>query len=252
MKDSEKDHWTVVEVLASFVRNRCERQDDTQIVEVDGEHGILTISNPPNRDGVAAFEVLCRRPNRDEAHRVDLRNVTLHDVHIECGRLQDFDLSEADLREATFISCNLASARLNRAVLDKVTLATCNLSRVTLDEASLVGARFHNVCLEKASFRSAQMEGTHIDDASMEQVDLREADIEDAMFSDVSMHEVRFEGATIDGKTVVRSAPGLTPEQLSAAAVGADTELPAPVARVLNLRSEIESIPRRTLGHEDQ
>ncbi|WP_345596338.1 pentapeptide repeat-containing protein, partial [Streptomyces marokkonensis] len=154
MKDSEKDHGTVVEVLASFVRSRCERQDDTQLVEVDGKHGILTVSNPPTRDGVVAFEVLCRRPGRDEPHRVDLRDVTLHGVHIEGGRLQGFDLSEADLREATFIDCNLESARLNQAFLEKVTLATCNLSRVNFDGASLADARLHNVSLEKASFRS--------------------------------------------------------------------------------------------------
>lgn len=159
MKDSEKDHGTVVEVLASFVRSRCERQDDTQLVEVDGEHGILTVSNPPTRDGVVAFEVLCRRPDRDEPHHVDLRDVTLHGVHIEGGRLQGFDLSEADLREATFIDCNLESARLNQAFLAKVTLATCNLSRVNFDGASLADARLHNVSLEKASFRSTQMEG---------------------------------------------------------------------------------------------
>ena len=252
MKDSEKDHWTVVEVLASFVRHRCERRDDTHIVEVDGEHGTLTVSNPPTRDGVAAFEVLCRRPDRPEAHRIDLRNVTLHEVHIEGGRLQDFDLSEADLREATFIDCNLESARLNQAVFEKATLATCNLSRAIFDGASLAGARFHNVSLKKASFRNAQMEGTHIDEASMKQADLREADIEDTLFSDVSMHEARFEGATLLGNTVFRNAAGLTPEQLSPATVAPDTELPAPIARVLNLRSEIGSIPRRTLGHEEQ
>lgn len=251
MKDSEKDHWTVVEVLASFVRNRCERQDDTHIVEVDGEHGTLTVSNPPTRDGVVAFEVLCRRPDRPEAHRVDLRNVTLHEVHIEGGRLQDFDLSEADLRKATFIDCNLKSARLNRAVLEEATLATCNLSRVAFDGASLAGARFHNVSLEKTSLRSAHMDGTRIDEASMKQADLSEAEIVDVLFSDVSMHEARFEGATILGNTVFRDAAGLTPEQFTPAAVAPGTELPAAIVRVLNLRSEIESIPRRTLGHED-
>ncbi|MEH0441555.1 pentapeptide repeat-containing protein [Streptomyces scabiei] len=251
MKDSEKDHWTVVEVLASFVRNHCERQDDTHIVEADGEHGTLTVSNPPTRDGVVAFEVLCRRPDRPEAHRVDLRNVTLHEVHIEGGRLQDFDLSEADLRNATFIDCNLESARLNRAVLEEATLATCNLSKVTFDGASLAGARLHNVSLEKTSFRSAQMARTRIDEASMEQADLREAEIADVLFSDVSMHEARFEGATLLGNTEFRNAAGLTPEQFAPAAVAPGTELPAAIARVLNLRSEIESLPRRTLGHED-
>ncbi|NEB36759.1 pentapeptide repeat-containing protein [Streptomyces sp. SID14515] len=252
MKDSEKDHGTVVEVLASFVRNRCERRDDIHTVEIDGEHGTLTVSNPPSRDGVVAFKVLCRRPPRDEAHRVDLRDVTLYEVHIEGGRLQDFDLSDADLSNATFIDCNLESARLHRASLEKATLAECNLSSANLDGASLTEAKFHNTSLKKASFRSAQMEGTHIDESSMEQADLRQAEIIDALFSDVSMHETRFDGATILGRTVFRNASGLIPEQLSPATVASETELPGPVVRMLNLRSEIESIPRHTLGRDEQ
>jgi uncharacterized protein YjbI with pentapeptide repeats len=251
MKDSEKDHWTVVEVLASFVRNRCERQDNTQVIEIDGDHGTLTVSNSPSRDGVAAFEVLCRRPRRDEAHRVDLRDVTLHEVHIEGGRMQNFDLSDADLRDATFIDCNLESARLSRAALENATFAECNLSKVTFDGASLRGARLHSTSLTKASFRAAQMNETHINQSSMKQTDLREAEITDSLFTDVSMHETRFEGATFLGHTALRNTSGLTGEQLSPAAVAPETELPAPVALALNLSSEIESIPRRTLSRDD-
>ncbi|WP_328333343.1 pentapeptide repeat-containing protein [Streptomyces sp. NBC_00455] len=251
MKDSEKDHWTVVEVLASFVRDRCARHDETQIVEVDGEHGTLTVSNPPERDGLVAFQVLCRRPDREEAHRVDLRDVTLHEVQVEGGRLQDFDLSGADLHAATFIDCNFESVRLNEATLNKATLASCNVSKATFDDASLEGTKFHNVSLEKASFRRAQMEGTSIDKASMEDADLRESDIEDALFSDVSLHGARFEGASLHGETVFQDAPGLTPEQLTPASVAPRVELPDSVARVVNLRTEIDSIPRRALGRED-
>src|SRR5690349_1786140 len=79
MKDSEKDHEAIVEVLAAFIR-LMPKEDRT--------------GKPDDRirdDAQAALSVLGRRPERPEHIRIDLSGANLKRANLERARLSKAD-----------------------------------------------------------------------------------------------------------------------------------------------------------------
>ncbi|WP_067071685.1 pentapeptide repeat-containing protein [Carbonactinospora thermoautotrophica] len=124
MHDSPRDHATIVEVLAAFVREHAPVSgskisptaaalsgqwlhpptgaDPTP--RIDGEEA----REPrPATDVQAALSALARRPPRAERpllvdlHQTDLRGANLHEARLSGARLEDADLSGAQLGART-------------------------------------------------------------------------------------------------------------------------------------------------------
>ncbi|WP_371749442.1 pentapeptide repeat-containing protein [Streptomyces sp. NBC_01283] len=95
MRDSEADHDTVVTVLAAFIR----------------QHAGLGLGIPRPGEAVqAAVTVIGRRPNRNEAARLDLRRTDLTGLDFERGNFRRARLSGADLRAANLRRTDLSGA----------------------------------------------------------------------------------------------------------------------------------------------
>ncbi|MFI8178023.1 pentapeptide repeat-containing protein [Streptomyces microflavus] len=122
MNDSVKDHPTVVQVLAAFVRQRA-------VLELS-----LDRSRLPRDDVQAALTVLGRRPERDEAQLVDLRYAGLARCDLRKARLRNADLWGTDLREADLRGSDLRGARLCDADLTGALLHRADLRGAALAE----------------------------------------------------------------------------------------------------------------------
>ncbi|MEV1048730.1 pentapeptide repeat-containing protein [Streptomyces sp. NPDC049916] len=122
MIDSAKDHPTVVQVLAAFVRQRAVPER------------ISEWSRPPKDDVQAALTALGRRPVRDEAQTVDLHRAGLPRCDLRMARLRDVDLSGADLRHADLTGADLRGARLSNADLTGALLHRADLRHASLSE----------------------------------------------------------------------------------------------------------------------
>lgn len=147
-QDSERDHWTIIEVLVAFVeeKSRCE------VEQVPDEPESVP------RDVQAALTVVGRRIRTYEKERqhlrlseVDLREVRLPDAHFE-----GIHFSFAHLDEAF-----LAGAHLEDALFDQV-----KMQRATLVDAHLERAVFIDVDLTNAWLERAHIDGTDLSGAS--------------------------------------------------------------------------------------
>lgn len=127
MRDSAKDHLTVVEVLAAFVRDQVSVSPDTELSPAaDLEESVQ-----------AALTVLGRRPLLEEPFRIDLRRT---------------DLRGADLQGARLERVRLAGARLQGANLIGAHLQEAWLREIQLGDAWLDGAHFEGAFLRGPTY----------------------------------------------------------------------------------------------------
>ncbi|GGZ89993.1 hypothetical protein GCM10010371_57390 [Streptomyces subrutilus] len=131
MRDSEKDHDTVVQVLAAFVRQHAPAPDP-EVAETSGD----TDLPGPKDDVQAALTVLGRRPWRNESQVVDLSFTALWRVDSARARLAGANLFGADLQRADLTGADLKSARLSAA-----TFTGAQVKGLDLRGADLTGER---------------------------------------------------------------------------------------------------------------
>ena len=140
--DSEKDHWTVMEILMAFLREKVSRETYQKRSE-----------ESPNRtleDVHAAIRTIARR-------RLTYKRGEQHSLLLE-----DLNLEGADFYEA-----NLSGARLNRTILKNA-----SLRKSRLDDARLRGANLQGATLSRAFLCGADLTGANLDEANLEETDL--------------------------------------------------------------------------------
>jgi pentapeptide repeat protein len=153
-KDStEKDHWTVMEVLTAFVREHAPLQEQPE--EEAARAGEVRENQPrsvPPTDIQAVITVLGRRLltfGRGESEELNLRRTNLQGVNLYLADLQGADLFGASLQNAYLFGANLQGA----------TLAVANLQGATLFVANLQGASLRGASLRGADLRGANLQG---------------------------------------------------------------------------------------------
>jgi hypothetical protein len=143
--DSARDHPTVVEVLAAFVREHS--RDEWPPEAIRDADGVVRRARP---DVQTALTVLGRRNSAHDRLRLDLE--------------------AADLSYA-----NLSKANLARAWLTKVNLNAANLGDADLSGASLFFADLTFAMLSKAKLTNAHLDGAKLDAGLLKAADLTRA-----------------------------------------------------------------------------
>jgi len=190
--DSEKDYWTVVEILAAYVRARSpgngmwEREGET-----DDRTGISVKAEKLRIDVEAALAVIGRRSERITPDRI-------------------VDLGATDLRRALLIRANLTQTSFVNADLRKAQLGEANLSGSYLVAANL---------------EDADLEGANLESANLNAANFRGANLKRAKLRHASLWDVILEGADLRGADLT-GVHNLTGEQLQAALTDQDTILP--------------------------
>jgi hypothetical protein len=164
-QESERDHWTVIEVLTAFVRERARRPEPED--EEDPDAWRLE-SRPPEADVQAALNVLGRRNRKHESD--DQR---LH--------LPKTDLRYADLRRVHFEGANLFQAHLGGALLHWAHLEDANLFEADLQGTDFGEAHLEGANLSGAHLGGAQTDGTHLEGADFGEAHLEGADLREAL-----------------------------------------------------------------------
>ncbi|MEB3193173.1 MAG: pentapeptide repeat-containing protein [Snowella sp.] len=140
-KDSKYDHWTIMEVLTAFIREKSndDRKPDSKIPQ----------------DIQAALTVIGRRNTKS-----DIQNEMLY--------LDNIDFSGAELRNANFSNIYFAKTKFNYA----------NLYQVKFNNALLYSAEFKYAHLHKADFTDANLTNADLSNANFTDANLTNADIE--------------------------------------------------------------------------
>ena len=163
---SEKDHWKIMEVLTTYIREHVRWSEDPITGEQDQVPQLAA-------DIQAILSVLGRRSRtyQDGEHqRLDLRETDLRranlngahlegaihsGVHLEGANLNSVHLEQAILRRADLRKANLTEAHLDKAFLGQAHLEGAILRQAHLDEAYLVGAHLKGADLLGADFTDA-------------------------------------------------------------------------------------------------
>jgi hypothetical protein len=138
-KNSERDHWTIMEVLCTYVRLNAPRkpQDSAQ------KKRTMDPRVHPRADIQAALTILGRNPEDESAnHVLYLGNTSLRGAVLTKANLSGTDFTGAYLRWADLTNANLSGAYLAGTDLVAAQLGGTNLRGAYLFGADLSGAAY--------------------------------------------------------------------------------------------------------------
>jgi len=218
-RDSQKDHWTVMEVLTAFVRERT-RKTYEWAMENQQEYAahLSEERTKPSAEVQAALTVIGRRKwtAEEKSHqRLDLNHTFLEGANLE----------SAHLKNAFFDSAILNGANFNRANLDYAFLANAQLAesyliRATFNKAFLSNTELVYSHLDRAELNGANLSGAHLSFATMTC-----ASLIDALLSQATLNGTNLAGAVLKNAHL-DTAKMLTWEQISPAYYDETTKLP--------------------------
>ena len=213
-RDSQADHWAVVEILTAFVRANSPAQPNVK------SHAATELGT----DIQAVLTVLTRRNLQHEKNskqRIDLRRSNLQGAvligcQLERAILWNADLSEANLRDSNLTSAGLKEARLESAALTLANLERATLGGANLENAACAGARMEGTQLNGANLRSAHLDDVNLSGANLFQADLTGASLLNANLSGAILQDAILTGAHLKNADLT-NAIGLSEQQLRSA-----------------------------------
>lgn len=234
MRDSPKDHETIVEVLAAFVREHAPRPQQDLQAESEREYA------PMPEHVQAALTVLGRRPARNESFAVNLLNTDLRGLVLPNARLSGAnlsgafmeyaDLSGAELSGAQMERCHLENSNLSGAIMTQAILKKARLYQATFDATEMNKARLNYAIVRNSSFAHASMRGVNLHSAEIIRTNLDRADLTNAQMMMAKLHNSWLSNTILTDAllhgTDFSQANNLEPDQVLAARVKYNTELP--------------------------
>ncbi|MFH0177070.1 pentapeptide repeat-containing protein [Streptomyces cacaoi] len=221
MRDSVKDHETVIQVLAAFVRQHSTFDPDVEA------------KTRPADDVQAALHVIGRRPEREEVSDIDLRRINLRGADLAGARLNNAILTDAHLERANLSRASLKYANLSGAHLPRAQLIRSHLERANLAGADLTRAQLSHAHLQKACLAGAQLIGADLESARLDGVWMVRASCERAYLKEASL-----EGAYLR-KVDLATARDLTAGQLVEAYIYNLTKLPPELEENAQVKARI-------------
>lgn len=188
--DSHRDHWTIMEVLTSFILEKSHRkpvteekirskayelwQENSKHTDKENWDNAIRVleAQVVTQDIQAALTVIGRRDKRQDPpdNRLDLSGAFLGGAN----------LSEANLMKANLIYVNLGGANLSKANLGEANLGFADLSETNLGEATLNDANLYQADLYNADLSRAHLNRAQLIEAELIRTNLRDANLSDA------------------------------------------------------------------------
>lgn len=168
MRDSEKDHDTIVQLLAGFIRERSPWPSST-----------ATPREKAPSDIQAALTVLATRPDRPEADRIDLSHTDLSGAELATARLDKATFVGSCLDRASLTGAHLHEANFWQASMQNLVADGADFSHAQLTEADLNTADLNSANLSEANLRQADLRSSHLLNANLTSTDLTEAQLVD-------------------------------------------------------------------------
>jgi hypothetical protein len=240
-KESPDDYWTVMEVLAAFVRDRMSYTKITDRLRKRAYFLWLQAGRPEGCDRefwneAEEVEGLEFTPTDIAAILTVIKQRSVENRQREKDREWFFDLNGSYLRAPA----DLAGAHLEGAHLIGAHLEGALLMGVHFNEASLIDAQLEGAWLQLAHLKGADLRDAHLDGADLRGAYLDGADLRGAYLDGADLREAFFIGANLEGADLtgarlegatLKSAVGLTDDQLVVAFGDGTTQLPEGITR---------------------
>lgn len=165
-QDSDRDYWTIMEVLTSFVQERSplESANQNQIAELSLSSVITDVIT---KDVQAALTVIGRREVRKDPvdKSIDLSGANLSGANLALANLSKAHFKGTNLSNAKLIGANLTDAYFVRANLSHANLSGADLSKTNLRSATLKYANLYETNLSAAFVPLADLSNVQLNDA---------------------------------------------------------------------------------------
>lgn len=242
-RDSKRDYWPIMEILAAYVRNRSKiriitkrlefpEHQSTEIRKVNGK--IFYKSKPPTIpiDVQTVLTVIGRRELNHENW-----GQTLDLSHID---LSNADLSKANLTEINLAGSILDGANLTNVILVKSCLMNAKLINADLSKADLTKAKLNNADLSNARLTGANLTGAKLIKTILIGITLIRANLSEADMTDANLTEATLNEANLTRAMLVRA--NLTRAKLYDADLSATNLHEAELYRANLTRAKIDGV----------
>jgi len=191
-KDSPKDHWTVMEILTAFVRERSSLRKLTPPTKDPTKLENLV---PISTDIQSALTVIGRRDTNNDPKEsiIDLQNTNLVNMALTKAKLQESNFFRTNLQGAQIVQTEMQGAFFDEAHLESAILVRTNLQNAVFPGAKLQKTKFFNADLRGADFVAADLRQT-----SFVKTNLQNANFEQANLQETRFREANLQGATFD------------------------------------------------------
>ena len=200
-RDSERDHWTVMEVLTAYGRKNAAWK-----YNIEGSSGVADDSEETPSDDAAGFPevpidiqailtVLGRRERGEK--REQRRHLNLAATDLGDADLSHAHLEKADLSFARLPMTNLSRAHLEEANLENSHLQSTRLMNTHLEGANLEGTHLKQAFLYEAHLEGAKLSGAHLEEAKLSGADLEGANLSGAHLAGAYLYEAHLGGANL-------------------------------------------------------
>jgi uncharacterized protein YjbI with pentapeptide repeats len=227
-KDSENDHWTIMEVITAFVREKSLSLKQEYLSQINEQ-----LRQP--QDIQAILTVLKRRNlNKDkdgvlDLKKTNLRYADLSGINFSGANLEDTDLRDTDLSDTDFSEANLRGARLKGAKRNDKTKFDAAWEIVYQSLNGIVGVNYYDslnglrinplterlkvniislhkelsganlseVYLHEGSFEGSNLSQVNFTHSILEVVEFEDTNLSEANFSDSKLAYCRFRGADL-------------------------------------------------------
>jgi hypothetical protein len=172
-KDSEKDHWPIMEVLTAYIRETAP-WPPKPLKDIQPSHDEQFSQEEPSRlaaDIQAILTVLGRRTQtygKGETQPLNLAKTDLRGAYLAGSPLEKAVLTGAQLQGAHLAGAQLRWANVAGAQLQGAILREAQLEKAVLREAQLQEADLTRDQLQGAVFTEAQLEGAYLVEAQLE------------------------------------------------------------------------------------
>jgi hypothetical protein len=135
-RDSERDHWTIMEVLTAYVRQHA-RGRDASVEEPKGEFEPTSVPFPDLE--IQAIMTVIRQRTRSLGNG-EPAPLDLHETNLTRANLTGADLTGADLTGAVLTGAVLTGANLEGANLQEADLSSAHLQEAKVANEQLADA----------------------------------------------------------------------------------------------------------------
>lgn len=179
-RDSEKDYWTIMEILTSFLHEHSSAmQQELKNINTDIQ-AVLTVIGRRN---------FSRDPKNKklDLSSTNLTSADLSGANLRKANLRGTVLKDADLKEVDFMEADLCEANLSKA----------NMSRANLSKADTFRTSFKGTCLIEANFTDAKSSEADFSDADLQKANLCQAFFLNANFSRAKLPDANLRKADL-------------------------------------------------------
>jgi hypothetical protein len=190
--ESERDHWPIMEVLCTYVRNVAPKREK----QASSQRPNSSVDEHPEADVQAILTVLGRRDSKYE--RLG-QYLNLSDTNVTGAYLSGANLRRAYLSGANLGRADLSGADLSGAYLSDADLSGASLVGATLSAAYFGGANLRGADLSGAYLRGAYLSGAYLGEAHLLKANLRGAYLSEAK----NLTQQQIDEATGDAATTL-------------------------------------------------